>query len=87
MLFINPMKKTYTWNQLVNVPTYTPGAGVRVKPGDPLNSFLYRKLINDLSPTEGSPMPKSGLATGWNELPADQIEMVRCWILGGAQND
>jgi hypothetical protein len=28
-----------------------------------------------------------GDAGGWQELPANEIEMVRCWILGGAPND
>jgi hypothetical protein len=83
-LKIDPSNDAATWAQLVGVPAYIMGAGVRVVPGDPAHSFLYRKLTNDLTPSEGSPMPKSGLANGWNELPASEIEMVRCWILAGA---
>jgi hypothetical protein len=84
MLSINPNAAHFTWKQLVNVPASTVGAGDRVVPGDPAHSFLYRKLIDDLTPDEGLPMPHTGLATGWNELPADQREMVRCWIQAGA---
>jgi len=87
MLNIDPTMAGPTWSHLVNVPTYTAGAGVRVVPGDPEHSFLYRKLTDQLGPNDGLPMPHSGLATGWNELPADEIEMVRCWILEGAPND
>jgi len=87
MLSIQPTMQGATWSQLVNVQTYTAGAGVRVVPGDPENSFLWRKLTDQLGPNDGLPMPHSGLATGWNELPADEIEMVRCWILEGAPND
>jgi hypothetical protein len=87
-LNIDPADATASWDALVNVAaSISPSAGMRVVPGDPAHSFLYRKLINDLTPDEGAPMPKSGLATGWNELPADQIEMVRCWIQQGAKND
>jgi hypothetical protein len=87
MLKIDPTNKAGTWAQLVGVPASLAGAGVRVVPGDPAHSFLYRKLVDDLTPTEGSPMPKSGLSMGWNKLPASEIEMVRCWILAGAKND
>lgn len=61
--------------------------GKRVVPGDPAHSFLYRKMVNDLTPDEGAPMPKSGLASGWKELPQDEIEMLRCWILAGAKKN
>lgn len=80
--------KNGAWAAFVNVPAMTAGAGVRVVPGDPAHSFLYRKLTNDLTPDEGQPMPQgAGLNPGWKELPQDEIEMVRCWILGGAKND
>jgi hypothetical protein len=87
MLHINPADPAATWAALVNVTTYTTGAGKRVVPGDPAHSFLYRKLTNDLTPDEGLPMPASGLGSGWKELAPDEIEMVRCWILGGAKNN
>src|SRR5262249_14323159 len=90
-LTINTQMKAATWAQLVNVPTYTPGAGIRVVPGDAAKSFLYRKLTDKLSPTEGSPMPMPPAIhvfdAGWMELPASDIEMVRCWIENGAKDD
>jgi hypothetical protein len=78
-----------TYAALVNVTSTIPGAGLRVAPGDAANSFLYRKLINVLTPDEGDPMPKPGGLAGatWKELPADQIELLRCWIQGGAKKD
>ncbi len=76
-----------TWNQLVDVPAYTAGGGTRVIPGDPAHSFLYEKLTDTQGPSEGSPMPKNGLTNGWNELPASELEMVRCWIAGGAKDN
>lgn len=87
MLHIDPADANGTWGALVKVDAAIVGAGKRVVPGDPAHSFLYRKLINDLKPDDGVPMPKSGLATGWSKLPADQIEMLRCWILAGAKNN
>jgi hypothetical protein len=89
---IDPTKRTATWKQLVNVPVAMQGvSGDRVVPGDPGNSFLYRKLTNALSPIEQPPMPEPpaiGFAdAGWVELPPSDIEMVRCWILGGALNN
>jgi hypothetical protein len=90
-LHIDPMDAKGTWKQLVNVKAWNTGGGMRVVPGDPASSFLYKKLINDLGPKQGVPMPNaSGLVTGgggWTELPKDEIEMVRCWIQGGAKED
>lgn len=87
MLHIDKNDAKATWGALVNVSSAIAGAGKRVVPGDPAHSFLYRKLVDNLKPTEGAPMPKSGVMTGWNELPADQIELLRCWILAGAKNN
>jgi len=58
-----------------------------VKPGDPARSFLYRKvnydLHNDSKLTEGEfqNMPTGGA------LLKEEIELIRQWILFGAQND
>jgi hypothetical protein len=56
-----------------------------VIPGDPEHSFLWRKLTNALAPsgTEGAPMPQNDIMN-WMSLPSDQLELVRCWIAGGA---
>ncbi len=89
-LHIDPMDAKSTWKQLVGVKAWNKGGGVRVVPGDPADSFLYKKLTDDLGAKQGDPMPKAGgLMTGggWTELPKDDIEMVRCWIQGGAKDD
>jgi hypothetical protein len=86
-LHIDPTKPTMTYNALVNVMATAMGAGVRVVPGDPAHSFLYRKLIDDLpGANDGSPMPEPGQLAGsmWMELPQDEIDTVRCWIQAGA---
>jgi len=86
-LHIDPADAASSWAALVDVDAFIAGAGKRVVPGDPAHSFLYRKLVGDLGPDDGVPMPKSGLATGWMELPEDELDLVRCWILAGAKND
>lgn len=88
-LRIDPNDPAMTFAALVNVDTTIVGAGKRVVPGDPVKSFLYRKLIDDLGPDDGAPMPEpGGLANPmWNQLPQDEIDIVRCWIAGGAKND
>jgi hypothetical protein len=76
-----------TYASLVGAAAKTPGAGVRVLPGDPDHSFLMRKLRGTQSPDEGAPMPKPhGIRNEWQQLPADELELVRCWIAGGAQH-
>ena len=51
-----------------------------VVPGDPDGSLFYRKLLDD--PGCGERMPLGGGA-----LPAEQIEMVRSWIVDGARDN
>lgn len=86
-LHMDPNDPLTTYQNLMK-PAMVPNAGLRVKPGDPAASFLYRKLVNDLKPTEGGPMPSNTLPnTPWTELPPDQIELVRCWIQEGALNN
>ncbi len=79
-------KDVYT--QLVNVPAAGAAGKLRVKPGDPQNSFLYQKLTNTMAHdgTEGNPMPQ-GEAIQWQPPQPGVEAAVRCWILGGAKND
>jgi len=49
----------------------------RVTPGDPDLSYLYRKLVPDLEPGWGVPMP-----AGQQPIPPEQLELIRLWILG-----
>lgn len=51
-------------------------------------SFLWRKLDDELASdgSEGVPMPRDA-RDQWAPLGAAQLEMVRCWIAGGAPAD
>jgi len=54
------------------------GAGLlRITPGDPDSSFLYRKITDDLVIGWGNAMPLN-----LTPLTADQIELIRLWIIG-----
>lgn len=62
------------------------GAGLfLVIPGDVTGSFLWQKLTNTLPAggLAGAPMPLADPGH-WVEIPPDQLELVRCWIAGGA---
>lgn len=74
------------YKDLVNVTASANMNKVRVKPGDPDNSFLWQKLINQLTADEGSPMPK-GLMGQWAKLSDANLNLVRCWIKNGAKDD
>jgi hypothetical protein len=67
---------------LVDQPATTVAAAgaLRVAPGDPDASFLWRKVTGALEPGEGSPMP----AAGASPLDALELELVRAWIADGA---
>ena len=52
-----------------------------VEPGDPDNSYLYRKLLADAD-IDGARMPPGG-----PYLTPDALEVVRAWIEKGAPND
>lgn len=72
-----------SYDQLVDVTAANFSAQqaglLRVKPGDPDNSFLVIKLTN---PTlaQGAPMP-----SGKAPLSAAQVQLIRDWITQGAQ--
>jgi hypothetical protein len=69
-------------DQLVGVSSSNPAAQqaglLRVKAGDPNNSFLIVKLTGP-SLTEGSPMPLSKAP-----LTPAQLQLIRDWITAGA---
>ena len=75
-----------SYTQLVNVTPSVQLAAqagqLRVDPGHPENSFLLVKLSGQPPSGEGSPMPLTGAA-----LTVDEIDMIRNWILEGAQNN
>jgi hypothetical protein len=71
--------------RIVLVGSIYGGGRTLVIPGDVARSFLWQKLTDDL-PADGlagAPMPLAEPGH-WTELPADQLEQVRCWIAGGA---
>jgi hypothetical protein len=63
--------------QLVNVPSTQVPTLLRVKPGDPDNSYLVQKI--DGRATVGGRMP-----LGRAPLPQASIDLVRSWIAAGA---
>jgi len=65
---------------IVNVPSVEVASLLRVKPGDPDQSYLVRKIEG--TATVGARMPLGGPA-----LPADRIQAIRQWISAGALND
>jgi hypothetical protein len=64
----------------VNHPSVEMPSLVRVKPGDPANSYLYRKITG--SGITGDRMPAGGPF-----LTDAQTKLVRDWIRRGAPND
>jgi hypothetical protein len=52
----------------------------RVTPGDPANSYLYRKIVG--AGITGDRMPQN-----LSPLTTAQIKLVRDWIRRGAPND
>lgn len=68
------------WANLVNQPsTQAPGLD-RVEPGDPDQSYLYRKVIG--VGISGERMPAFS-----PPLPEESIRLIRDWIRRGAPND
>jgi predicted CxxxxCH...CXXCH cytochrome family protein len=71
---------TNAWANTVNVPSVEMPSLKRVTPGDPSNSYLYRKITG--SGITGDRMPQS-----LPPLSDAQIKLVRDWIRRGAPND
>jgi len=69
-----------SYTNTVNVPSVEMPSLVRVKPGDPSNSYLYRKITG--AGITGDRMPQ-----GLPPLSDSQIKLVRDWIRRGAPND
>jgi hypothetical protein len=69
-----------SYAELVNV-TAAEAALMRVLPGDPANSYLYRKITNAPG-IIGQPMP-----FGAFPMPQAQIDTIGAWILQGALNN
>lgn len=65
---------------IVNVRSVQNPSWIRIVPGDPTRSLLYRKVSED-SPPVGSRMPLGG------RLSDEQIMLIRLWIEQGARDN
>ncbi len=70
-----------SYANLVNVNSTQQPSLLRVKPGDPDNSYLYRKIVGGPGIT-GSRMPQGGPF-----LSTEKTQLLRDWILAGAPNN
>ena len=68
------------YQAIVNVPSRQMPALARVAPGDPANSYLYRKVT-------GAGITGDRMPLGAPPLSEAKITLVRDWILRGAPND
>jgi len=65
----------------VNVPSVQVDTLMRVKPGDPENSYLMQKVLHTAA--QGKGMPRGFF--GSSSLAPGEIETIRAWIAGGAK--
>jgi hypothetical protein len=70
----------HSYNLLVGVPSEEQPSVLRVKPGDPDNSYMVHK-IEGLAGIDGGQMP-----LGETPLPQSTIDAMRQWITDGAAN-
>jgi hypothetical protein len=70
-----------TYANVVGVASQEQGTLMRIKPGDPDNSYLVRKVQGTAGIT-GVQMPASGAL-----LTQAQIDSIRAWVSAGAQNN
>jgi hypothetical protein len=70
-----------SYNLLVGVPSTEVPSIMRVKPGDPVNSYIIQKLQGHAA--VGAQMP-DGCPTTQPCLTADQIGFIQQWITNGA---
>ncbi len=70
----------HSYNLLVGVPSNEQPSLMRVKPGDPDDSYMVRKI-------EGAPGISGGqMPLGETPLPQGTIDAIRQWITNGAPN-
>src|SRR6202041_593805 len=67
----------HSYNLLVNVPSTEVPSLLRVKPGDPSNSYIIQKL-------EGHAAVGAQMPLGETPLPASTIAFIVQWITNGA---
>jgi uncharacterized repeat protein (TIGR03806 family) len=76
------LTSTSAYDALVNAPSTVSSTEILVVPGDPGRSLAWRKLVDELGPGEGVPMPR-GLVR-WQPLAGPSLRTFRCWIEQGA---
>jgi hypothetical protein len=81
------LKPAHAYQDLVNVPAMIAPTKLRVKPGDPANSFVVQKLTDTQGPTEGNPMPDPVEGLMWMPPNPTQLNILRCWVANGALNN
>lgn len=69
------------YSNIVNVAAKECTSRLRVKPGDPVASYLMNKLMG-VNLCYGSQMPKIGTS-----LPRSDIDLIGAWICSGAPNN
>jgi mono/diheme cytochrome c family protein len=75
------LRQANAYANIVGVPSTEQPTVMRVKPGDPDNSYLYRK-ITGAPGISGARMPFGGPF-----LSDAQIKLIHDWILAGAPNN
>lgn len=74
------------YSSLVGVEAKLAPGQLRVRPYAANVSFLYQKLTNTLTASQGSPMPKSEGGM-WTSLSKTKLSLVSRWIDAGALNN
>jgi hypothetical protein len=69
------------YGEIVDVPSSQQGSLDRIEPGDPDNSYLWRK-VNGGPGISGGRMPLNG-----GSLSQAQLDLLEAWILAGVLND
>jgi uncharacterized protein (TIGR03118 family) len=75
------LRAGHTYTSLVNVASHEQPALLRVKPGDPANSYVIQKL-EGAATISGARMPFGG-----PYLDQATIDQIRAWIAAGAPNN
>jgi len=75
----NLTSATNTYTALVNVASIQQGSLLKIKPFDPDNSYLIRK-VEGASTITGARMPFGG------QLSQSEIDQLRAWVTAGAPN-
>jgi len=79
-----PLVAGSSYAALVNVAAHETCGGTRVVPGQPEQSYLYRKVV-DATPCDGLRMPHRGMLASVPPLPDADISTIKTWIAAGAR--